>query len=58
LLAVNFTELTDDEFHEALMDANLTLVKNYHRKKLAQMTDTARDLYVNRNAEFRGFRQS
>ncbi len=29
LLSVNFTDLTDDEFHRALYDANLALLENY-----------------------------
>jgi len=32
LLSVNFTDLTDDEFHRALMEANLKLLDNYFEK--------------------------
>ena len=31
LMTCNFTNLTDDKFYEALMEANMTLLDNYHR---------------------------
>jgi radical SAM superfamily enzyme YgiQ (UPF0313 family) len=58
LLAVNFTELTDDEFHQALCDANIRLLKNYHEKKLASTIAMTNKLYLEKDASFRGFRQS
>lgn len=58
LLAINFTELTDDEFHEALCDANIRLLRNYHEKRLASTIAMTRKLYLERDASFRGFRQS
>jgi len=58
LLAVNFTELSDDEFHEALLEANLTLLDNYFEKKKQSIRQQAINLYRNRDASFRGFRQS
>jgi radical SAM superfamily enzyme YgiQ (UPF0313 family) len=58
LLAVNFTELTDDEFHENLCEANIRLMKNYHEKKLASMIKTTKKLYLEKDVSFRGFRQS
>jgi radical SAM superfamily enzyme YgiQ (UPF0313 family) len=58
LLAVNFTELTDDEVHEALSDANVRLLRNYLEKKLASMTAMTRRLYLEKDASFRGFRQA
>jgi radical SAM superfamily enzyme YgiQ (UPF0313 family) len=58
LLAVNFTELADDDFHQALCDANIRLLRNYHEKKVVSMTAMARKLYIEKDASFRGFRQS
>jgi len=58
LMTVNFTELSDDEFCESLMQANLKLINNYHEKKIIQMTSVTKDLYMNRNASFRGYRQT
>jgi len=58
LLAANFTEMSDEEFHRSLMEANTTLIKNHYDKKFAQMTEVTRNLYLNRDATFRGYRQS
>ncbi len=58
LLAVNFTDLSDDEFHAALFEANRTLLGAYHRDQYRQQVRTARRLYLKRDATFRGFRQS
>jgi radical SAM superfamily enzyme YgiQ (UPF0313 family) len=56
LLAVNFTEMSDEEFHLGLMEANLKLAKNYYRSMLARTSDITRNLYKNKNANFRGYR--
>lgn len=58
LLSVNFTEMSDDEFNCALMEANRTLINNYRRKKDEILEQQLYDLYVSKNASFRGFRQS
>lgn len=58
LLSVNFTDLTDAEFHQCLLDANSTLLKNYFSKKSRSMLAQTRHLYLNRDASFRGYRQS
>ena len=58
LLAVNFTELSDAEVHEALFKANSRLLTNYQQNKLSANIDQARRLYLEQNADFRGFRQS
>ena len=58
LLAVNFTELSDREFHEVLYAANSTLIKNYFRHKQKVSLEEARKLYRELNANFRGFRQT
>lgn len=58
LLAVNFTELTDEEFYNALTEANLKLSDNYFKNKTISMRKQIEDLYKNRDASFRGFRQT
>ncbi len=58
LLAVNFTDMTDDEFHEALFEANRTLFQNYYRNQMERTIETSRKLYIERDITFRGFRQT
>ncbi len=58
LLSVNFTYMGNTEFHNCLMDANITLLKNYYKNKLDQMTTVTRDLYLNNTITFRGYRQT
>lgn len=58
LLAVNFTNLTDEEFHRFLMEANLTLIKDYYKKQLKATERCTRNLYLKKNTDFRGFRQT
>ena len=58
LVAVNFTDMSDSEFHKSLLAANTRLLKNYYRKKEAAMIKEAKALYLQKNTGFRGFRQS
>jgi len=58
LLAVNFTSLSDEEFHQALMEANCRLISNYFEKKTAAMLRQTRDLYIKKDVTFRGYRQT
>ncbi len=58
LLAVNFTNLTDEEFYVALLKANKTLLSNYYEAQKRQILAVEHDLYMNRNAEFKGFRKT
>ena len=58
LLAVNFTDMSDDEFHRCLLEANTRLVTNYFHKKLSTTFEEAKRLYLQRDAGFRGFRQT
>lgn len=58
LLSVNFTELSDEEFHKCLLDANTRLIKNYFTKKKETVIEQARELYLGHDSKFRGFRQS
>jgi radical SAM superfamily enzyme YgiQ (UPF0313 family) len=58
LLTVNFTDLSDDDFHMLLSLANTRLIGKYYREKqILSMIETA-DLYKNKNINFRGFRQT
>lgn len=58
LLAVNFTDMTDAEFYDVLCEANHKLLANYYDATKKQALDIECDLYMNRNAGFRGFRQT
>lgn len=56
LLAINFTDMTDQEFHRMLLRANTTLMKRYFKNKLNEGIRTAENLYLNGDTNFRGFR--
>lgn len=56
LLAVNFTDMTDDEFYHVLGEANEKLVRNYYDFLVNSSVNIIHDLYQNRNSSFRGFR--
>ncbi|MHB8155175.1 MAG: B12-binding domain-containing radical SAM protein [Candidatus Omnitrophota bacterium] len=58
LLAVNFTELSDDEFHASLFDANSKLLTNYYNKKLKGALEQTRKLFLEKDSNFRGYRQT
>jgi len=58
LVSVNFTNLSDEDFNEALRDANSTLITRYYEKLQEKMMATCRNLYTEKNVAFRGFRQS
>ncbi|MFW9965185.1 MAG: B12-binding domain-containing radical SAM protein, partial [Candidatus Sifarchaeia archaeon] len=58
LLAVNFTNLTDEEFHRHLYEANYTLLENYFKHLKERMVDTMKKLYFEQDASFRGYRQT
>jgi anaerobic magnesium-protoporphyrin IX monomethyl ester cyclase len=58
LLAVNFTDMSDDEFHESLFEANSVLLENYFDKLKASYDIQMKKLYFERDTSFRGFRQS
>lgn len=57
LLSVNFTQLSDEEFYSALLVANSRLLTNYYQKRLESVLAQTRNLYINKDAGFRGFRQ-
>jgi radical SAM superfamily enzyme YgiQ (UPF0313 family) len=56
LLSVNFTDMSDEEFHKSLMEANTTLLNNYYKKKLNQMIGITKNLYLRKDVAFRGYR--
>ncbi|MCX6050952.1 MAG: radical SAM protein [Campylobacterales bacterium] len=58
LLTCNFTKLSDDEFYEALLEANEILLDNYHERTKKNIRKQLEDLYIKHDASFRGFRQS
>lgn len=58
LLAVNFTQNTDEEIYEALYKANMKLIKRYQEVQYEASAKICKDLYYNKNASFRGFRQT
>ena len=56
LLSVNFTPLSDDDFHEALYEANVKLINHYFEHIRTDAIDVAYRLYKERDVTFRGFR--
>ncbi len=58
LLSVNFTELSNDEVHRLLYEANKILIENYYSSKLQKTLENAEKLYLERDVSFRGFRQT
>jgi len=57
LMAVNFTKLSDEEFYKELRKANIELTNDYYDKCKKETLNQIDDLYINKNANFRGFRQ-
>ncbi|MCK5849910.1 MAG: B12-binding domain-containing radical SAM protein [Kiritimatiellae bacterium] len=57
LLAVNFTSLSDDEFHKELHKANLDLIDDYYMKRKRMTYQDTKKLYTEKNVNFRGYRQ-
>ena len=58
LLTVNFTNLTDEAFHQALCEANTTLINNHIKKKRNSLISQTENLYLNKDVNFRGYRQT
>ncbi len=56
LMAVNFTELSDEEFYQALYEANMMLLDNYIARRQKRNSATLKKLYIERDSSFRGFR--
>ena len=57
LMSVNFTRLSDAEYYSELYKANETLLNNYIQKQTSQNKQTLDNLYINKDSNFRGFRQ-
>jgi len=58
LLCVNFTKVSEDAIYDKLNWANKILIDKYIDQQKKSMLGACNDLYLNRNAEFRGFRQT
>lgn len=58
LVSVNFTPLRNEEFHEALFEANKKLIEAYFENKKKKTLHEAYNLYYGKNVSFRGFRQT
>ncbi len=58
LLCVNFTSMTDEEFHQALFQANTTLMDNYVDHWRRGNAETLSRLYLDQWDGFRGFRHT
>ncbi len=56
LLTCNFTDLTDDEYYDALYWANNVLLENYLRNARKANKDCLDKLYIQKDINFRGFR--
>lgn len=56
LLTVNFTDMSDNDFYGALFNANSEIINHYYKRKRNRTLEIAHDLYLNRNRNFRGFR--
>ncbi len=57
LLAVNFTNMSDEEFYVSLKEANIELASDYYDKNKKNCIDQITNLYDNKDTSFRGFRQ-
>lgn len=57
LLSVNFTELSDDDFYDALHKANSQLLENYVKRQHIHNKTVLDSLYLKKDASFRGFRK-
>jgi len=58
LVSVNFTTLSDKEFHKLLFAANKRLIEKYYSVQLSRSVRNAKKLYLELDASFRGFRQT
>ncbi len=58
LPSINFTPLSDREYCQCLLDANTKLLTNYYQNRLNGVLAQTRNLYMNKDISFRGFRQS
>lgn len=57
LVSMNFTEMSNDDFHKCLLEANTRLINNYFENKRTATVKEIEKLYTERDTRFRGFRQ-
>ena len=57
LISINFTDMTEDEIHRCLFEANRKLINDYYSQLAEATIESAKSLYLEKNASFRGFRQ-
>lgn len=58
LLSVNFTDLSEEEFHKSLLEANSLLIERYFEFQKQRALKNAEKLYLHKDSTFRGFRQT
>jgi len=58
LLAVNFTDMIDDEVHRLLYEANKKLIDNYYKDQIGKTHNILKKLYFEKDSSFRGVRQT
>lgn len=58
LLAVNFTTYSDEEVYKKLYEANMRLIDRYLEVQSQKYKQICEALYKNKDASFRGFRQT
>jgi len=58
LVSVNFTDMTNEEFHLSLLEANTKLLDNYFTRSRSRYLEQMHKLYVDVDASFRGFRHT
>lgn len=58
LLTVNFTNMSDDEFHKSLLEANTRIIEHHFQKSSQAIIKQAKKLYLEKDTCFRGFRQT
>ena len=57
LLSANFTELSDEEVHQSLYEANVKLLENYYEKSKDYAIEQAKKIFLEKDSGFRCFRQ-
>lgn len=58
LASVQFTGLSNEEFHKELYEANIDLIANYYYWQEEYAYQACDKLYLNQDTSFRGFRQT
>lgn len=58
LLSVNFTKHSEEDIYDKLNWANKVLINRYIEVEAEKMNRLCDDLYIRKNADFRGFRQT